>query len=135
MAQYIPMTQVTVNSVVISDHILSCVLTKTKESQDVTTQADSARKFSGGLESITVDLEVQLDQAAANTTATLEALVGTTTTLILVPTSGTVSATNRKYTVSGAFLESFSSVDGGLGSIASTSCQFTGGTLAISSTP
>lgn len=135
MAQYIPMTQVTVNSVVISDHVLSCVLTDSKESQDITTQADSARKYGPGLRSVTVDLEVQLDQAAANTTATLEALIGTTTTLILVPTSSTVSATNRKYTVTGAYLESFSSIDGGLGSIASTTCQFTGGTLAITSTP
>lgn len=131
MAQYIPMTQVTVNSVVIDDHVLSCTLTRTKESQDATTQADTSRMFKGGLESISVDLEIQLDQAAGETTATLEALVGSTTTLILIPNSGAVSATNRRYTVTGAFLESFASIDGGLGSIASTSCQFTGGTLAI----
>lgn len=131
MAQYIPMTQVTVNSVVIDDHVISCVLTRAKESQDITTQADTARKYTGGLESVTVDLEVQLDQAAGETTATLEALVGSTTTLILVPQTGAVSATNRRYTVTGAYLESFSSIDGGLGSLATTSCQFTGGTLTI----
>jgi len=135
MAQYIPMTQVTVNSVLMTDHVISCTLSKAKESQDVTTMADSYRKFTGGLESVTVDLEVQLDQAASNVTATLEALIGQTTTLILVPQSGTVSATNRKYTVTNAFLESFSSIDGGLGSVATTSIQFTGGTVAISSTP
>ena len=134
MAQYIPMTQVTVNSVVIDDRVISCVLTRAKESQDVTTQADTARKYAGGLESVTVDLEVQLDQAAGETTATLEALVGTTTTLVLIPQPGAVSATNRRYTVTGAFLESFSSIDGSLGSIATTTCQFTGGTLAIAST-
>lgn len=131
MAQYIPMTQVTVNSVDLSDRVISCVLTNSKESQDVTTQADTARKFTGGLTSLTVDLEVQLDQAAGETTATLEALVGSTTTLVLIPSSGAASATNRKYTITGAFLESFSSIDGSLGSVASTSCQFTGGTLAI----
>lgn len=131
MAQYIPMTQVTVNSVVIDDHVISCVLTNSKESQDITTQADTARKFTGGLGSVTVDLEIQLDQASGETTATLEALVGTTTTLIMVPTAGAVSSSNRRYTVTGAFLESFSSIDGGLGSVATTSCQFTGGTLTI----
>jgi hypothetical protein len=125
------MTQVTVNSVDLSDRVISCVLTNSKESQDVTTQADTARKFTGGLTSLTVDLEVQLDQAAGETTATLEALVGSTTTLVLIPNSGAASATNRKYTITGAFLESFSSIDGSLGSVASTSCQFTGGTLAI----
>lgn len=133
MAQYIPMTQVTVNAVVINSAVVSCVLTKTKESQDVTTQADTVRKYTGGLESITVDLEVFLDQAAAAVTATLEALVGQTTTLVMQPMAGTVSATNRKYTVVGAYLESFSSIDGSLGSLANTSCQFTGGTLTITS--
>jgi hypothetical protein len=125
------MTQVTVNSVVIDDHVVSCVLTHSMESQDVTTQADTARMFTGGLESNTIDLEIQLDQAAGETTATLEALVGTTTTIVMIPQSGAVSATNRRYTVQGAFLESFSSIDGGLGSIATTTAQFTGGTLAI----
>ena len=134
MAQYIPMTQVTVNSVNLDDRVVSCVLTKTKESQDVTTQADTARKFQGGLESITVDIEFQLDQAAGETTATLEALVGTTTTIVMIPNLGAVSASNRRYTVTGAFLESFSSIDGGLGSIATTTAQWTGGTLAIAST-
>jgi hypothetical protein len=81
-----------------------------------------------------VDIEFQLDQAAGETTATLEALVGTTTTLILIPMTGAVSATNRRYTVTGAFLESFSSIDGGLGSVATTTAQFTGGSLAIAST-
>ncbi len=133
MAQYIPMTQVTVNAVVLNSSIVSCVLTKTKESQDVTTQADTVRKYVGGLESITIDMEVFLDQAAAAVTATLEALVGTTTTIVMQPMAGTVSATNRKYTVVGAYLESFSSIDGSLGNLASTSLQWTGGTLTITS--
>ena len=131
MAQYIPMTQVTVNSVDISDRVISCTLSNSKEAQDITTQADTARKMGPGLVSLTVDLEVQLDQAAGETTATLEALVGSTTTLVLIPSSGAASATNRKYTVTGAYLESFASIDGGLGSVATTSCQFVGGTLAI----
>jgi len=90
------MTQVTVNAVVINSAVVSCVLTKTKESQDVTTQADTVRKYTGGLESITVDLEVFLDQAAAAVTATLEAIVGQTTTLVMKPMAGTVTEKNRK---------------------------------------
>ncbi len=133
MAQYIPMTQVTVNSVVLDSKIVSAVLVNSKESQDVTTQADTARKFAAGLINLTVTIEVQLDQAASNTTATLEALVGSTTTLVLIPASGAVSATNRRYTVTGAYLESFNSIDGSLGSIATTQAVFTGGTLAIAS--
>ncbi len=131
MAQYIPMTQVTINSVDISDRVISCTLTATKEAQDITTQADTARKMGPGLANNTVDLEIQLDQAAGETTATLEALVGTTTTIVMIPQSGAVSATNRKYTLTGCYLESFASIDGGLGSVATTSIQLVGGSLAI----
>ncbi len=133
MARYIPMTQVTVNSVDLSSAVISCVLVTSNESQDVTTQADTARKYGAGLESNTVDLEIQLDQAAGATTATLEALVGQTTNIVMLPQSGSVSATNRSYTLTGAYLESFSPIDGSLGSIATTSCQFTGGVLTIAS--
>ena len=131
MAQYIPMTQVTVNSVDISDHVLTCTLAHANESQDITTQANTFRKFGAGLESNTIDLEIQLDQASGETTATLEALVGTRTTVVLVPQSGAVSATNRRYTVSDCYVESFAPIDGGLGSIATTSIQMTGGSLTI----
>jgi hypothetical protein len=133
MAQYIPMTQVTVNSVVMNDHIVSAVLQNSKESQDITTQADTGRVFGPGLINLTTTIEVQLDQAATNTTATLEALVGTRTTLILKPMAGATSATNRSYTVSNAYLESFESIAGTLGSIATASAVFTGGSLVIAS--
>ena len=131
MAQYIPMTQVTVNSVDISDRVITCTLTNSREAQDITTQADSVRRMGPGLTNLTIDLEVQLDQAAGESTATLEALVGSTTTVVMIPMSGAASATNRKYTVTGAYVESFNSIDGGLGSIATTSIQLVGGSLAI----
>lgn len=133
MAQYIPMTQVTVNSVVLDSRIVTASLQNSKESLDITTQADTARKFGPGLVNLTTTIEVQLDQAAANTTATLEGLVGSTTTIVLIPEAGAVSATNRRYTVTGGYLESFESVAGTLGSIATASAVFTGGTLAIAS--
>lgn len=127
------MTQVTVNSVVINDRIVSAVLQNSKESQDITTQADTGRVFGPGLVNLTVTLEVQLDQDAADTTATLEGLVGSRTTLILKPQAGATSATNRLYTVSNAYLESFNSIDGTLGSIATSQAVFTGGSLVIAS--
>jgi hypothetical protein len=133
MAAYIPMTQVTVNSVVLDDRVISAVLTNTREAQDVTTQADTSRLFAAGLTNLSVTIEFQLDQAAGETTATLEPLVGTRTTLVLIPAAGAVSASNKRYTISNAYLESFNSIDGSLGSIATTSAVFTGGTLAIAS--
>jgi len=56
------MTQVTVNSVVLDSKIVSAVLVSSKESQDVTTQADTARKYAAGLINLTVTIEVQRRQ-------------------------------------------------------------------------
>lgn len=133
MAVYIPMTQVTVNSVVLNAYIVSAVLGKSAESQDITTQADTARVFGAGLLSNSLTVEVQLDQAASTSTATLTALVGTRTTVVCIPAAGAVSASNRRYTLSNTYLESFNPIDGTLGSIATSQAVFTGGTLVEAS--
>jgi hypothetical protein len=69
------------------------------------------------------------DFAAANVEATIYPLVGTTTTVEIIPVDTTVSSTNPKYTVSGTFLAAHSPVAGAVGELAMTSLTFTGGTL------
>ena len=133
MAQYIAATSAVVNSVDMSDHLISCELVYTKESQDITTMADNFRKYQGGLETCQITMELQLDQAAADVTATFEALVGTTTTVVLKPTQAAVGATNRSYSVASAFLESFTPIAGSVGGIATATATFTGGDLTIAS--
>jgi hypothetical protein len=133
MAQYIAATKAVVNSVDMTDHLVSCELVFTKEAQDITSMADNFRRFQGGLETCSVTMEVQLDQAAADVSATFEALVGTTTTIALNPTNAATSATNRLYTITNAFLESFAPISGSVGSIATATATFQGGDLTITS--
>jgi hypothetical protein len=56
-------------------------------------------------------------------------LVGTTTTLIIIPVATTVSATNPRYTITNAFLAAHTPVAGAVGELATTTLTFTGGTL------
>lgn len=128
---YIPATQVEVDSVDLSAFVITASLVFETESQDITTQADTSRQNGPGLQSNTIEIEFQLDPAVSGLTQTLEDLVGTTTTVVLIPTAGAVSSSNRRYTVVGAYLSSFQSIGGSLGSIATASAVFTGGDRAI----
>jgi hypothetical protein len=101
------------------------------ESVDVTSfDGSGARKFAGGLVNLSVEVALMQDFAATKTEATIYPLVGTTTTVIIKPTSGAVSSTNPTYTVTGTYLASHTPVAGGVGELAMTTLSFTGGTLA-----
>lgn len=101
------------------------------ESIDVTSfDGSGARKFSGGLINLSVEVALMQDFAASQTEATIYPLVGTTTTVIIKPTSGAVSATNPSYTITGAYLASHTPVAGGVGELSMTTLSFTGGEIA-----
>lgn len=90
----------------------------------------SNHNFVGGLQNNSVDISVMQDFTAAKTEATIFPLVGTTCTLIFIPVKGTaVSATNPRYTITGAFLAAHTPVAAAVGELAMTSLTFTGGTL------
>jgi len=103
------------------------------ESIDVTAfDGSGARKFTGGLVNLSCEVALMQDFAATQTEATIYPLVGTTTTIIIKPTSGAVSATNPSYTITGGYLASHTPVAGGVGELAMTTLSFTGGTLVKS---
>ena len=85
--------------------------------------------FTGGLQNVTCNMELQQDFAASNVEATIYPLVGTTTTVVVKPTSDAVGAANPEYTITGAFLASHQPVSGAVGELAMTSLSFTGGSL------
>lgn len=108
----------------------SVTLTYEVESIDVTSfDGSGARKFAGGLVNLSVEVALMQDFAATQTEATIYPLVGTTTNLIILPTSGAVSATNPSYTITGAYLASHTPVAGGVGELSMTTLSFTGGTI------
>lgn len=101
------------------------------ESVDVTSfDGSGARKFAGGLVNLSVEVALMQDFAASQTEATIYPLVGTTTNIIIKPTSAAVSSTNPTYTITGAYLASHTPVAGGVGELSMTTLSLTGGTLA-----
>lgn len=121
---------ITINSVALSDHANSVTLNYEVDSVEVTSFGDTGHKFAGGLQNITVDIELMQDFAASSVESTVYGLVGSTTTIVIKPTSAAVSATNPSYTVTGAYLAAHTPVAASVGELAMTSLSFTGGSLA-----
>jgi hypothetical protein len=86
-------------------------------------------QFTGGLQNNSVEITLQQDFAATQVESIIYPLVGTTTTLIIIPVNTTVSTTNPRYTISNAYLAAHTPVAGAVGELAMTTLTFTGGTL------
>jgi hypothetical protein len=104
------------------------------DSLEVTAFGDTGHKFTGGLQNVSVDVEMNQDYASTKTEATIYPLVGTTTTIILIPVNTTVSATNPRYTISNTYLAASNPVAGAVGELAKMSLTFTGGTVVKTTT-
>lgn len=120
---------ITVNSVALSDHANSVTLNYEIDSVETTAFGSTGHKFAGGLQNNSLDIEFMQDFAATNVEATIYPLVGTTTTVVIKPTSSAVSATNPSYTLTGTFLAAHTPVAAAVGELAMTSLSFTGGVL------
>lgn len=121
---------VTVNSVDLSSYVTSVTLDYQVDQVEVTAMGSNGHTYTGGLQNNQAQLNLNQDFAATKVAATLDALIGTTTTVVIKPTSGAVSATNPSYTMTNTFLASTQPVAGAVGDLAAMSVTFTGGTIA-----
>jgi len=120
---------ITIATVDVSALTTSVTLNYEIDSLEVTAFGDTGHKFTGGLQNVSVDVEMNQDFAATKTEATIYPLVGTTTTIVLIPVNTTVSATNPRYTISNTYLAASNPVAGAVGELAKMSLTFTGGTV------
>lgn len=127
---YLSNPSVTINSVDLSDQCTSATVTYTAEALESTAFGDTARKYTSGLQNNEVSVTLYQSYAATETEATIYSLVGTTTTLVIKPATGAVSATNPSYTLTGAYLESHTPIAASLGELSTVTLTFRGGTLA-----
>jgi hypothetical protein len=127
---YLSNPSVTINSVDLSDQCTAASITYTVEALENTAFGSTARTYTSGLANNSVTVTLYQSYAASETEASIFSLVGTTTTLILKPASGAVSATNPSYTLTGAYLESHTPINASLGELSTIDLTFTGGTLA-----
>lgn len=88
---------ITINSADFSASLAAVTLDVTVEEQDTTAFGSSARTRIGGLKDASVSLDFHQDFGASSVDATLWPLLGTQATVVIKPTSSTVSATNPTY--------------------------------------
>ena len=119
-----------VNAVDLSAYATSITLNYEVDSVEVTAMGSTGHTFTGGLQNVSCDVTFNQDFASSQVAATLDALVGSTTTVVVKPTSAAVGATNPSYTITDAFLAATQPVSGSVGDLASMSVSFTGGSLA-----
>ena len=120
---------IVINSVNLSDHANSATLNYEIEAQDATVMGGN-RVSVGGIQNNTLEVTLYQDFAASNVEATIFPLVGTTTTIVLKPTSSATSATNPSYTLTGAYLATHTPIAAGdVGSTSPVTLSFQGGTL------
>jgi hypothetical protein len=73
--------------------------------------------------------------ATSETEGALFAMVGKSSTLVISPSGTTEGASNPEYTITGAYLESFTPINSTVGELATVEVTFTGGTFARDITP
>ena len=104
------------NSVDLSDYTKSITISYEAETVDETAMGDTTRINLGGLKNWSMDVELINDEAASAVAQTLFADVGVQRTVLVRPSSSSVSSTNPNYTGTG-LLVSFPPVGGSVGDL------------------
>ena len=115
---------VTLNSVVLTDHVTAATINRVFDELEVTAMGDTAHKFVKGLEASTITLDFLSDTAAANVNATLQAAWGTTVPITLKQTSAATSATNPLFSTT-ILVNNTTDINGAVADIATQSITFT----------
>jgi hypothetical protein len=112
--------KVTINSVNLSDHLASVTLDTKTDVVETTAFSNTAKTRVAGLQDHSVTLEFHQDFAASNVEATIYPLLGSATTVVVQPTSSSVTTTNPTYTFS-AVVSEWQPLKGGIGQLATAS--------------
>lgn len=123
----------------VSDQCSNVTLTVGNEPLESTAFTSSGsptgRTYVAGLQQVEVSLTMYLAYGSTvapdtETEAVLAACVGKSSTLVISPSGTTESASNPEYTITNAFLESFTPINSAIGELATVEVTFTGGTFA-----
>lgn len=114
---------IVINSVNLSDHIASVTITTSEDVIDTTgfsSTSAAGRTRVAGLADNSVTLEFHQDFATSNVEQTIYPLLGSTTTVVVKPTSAVVGATNPSYTFT-ALVSEWQPLSGSIGELSTAS--------------
>lgn len=120
----------------LSDQGNACTITVGYDALESTAFGDTGHRFTQGLQTVDVSIDFFLSYGATEVEAILASCLGTgTTTLTISPSGTSETATNPEYVITNAMLASFTPINSTVGSLATVTAQFTGGTWARDITP
>lgn len=120
---------VTINSVTLSEYVTSITLDYAVDAVETTAMTSTGHTFVGGIQNVSATIEMNQDFAAAKVAATLDAILGTPTTVTIKPTTAATSATNPLYTIANTLISSVQPVSGDPTSLSTMSITCQGGTI------
>jgi hypothetical protein len=114
---------VTINGADFSTNLNSVELSQEADDLETTAFGSSWRTRIGGLKQASLTLNFMQDFAAGSVDAVLNPLLGSIATVVIKPTSGTVTATNPTYTMT-ALVTQYSPFASSVGDIATLSVSW-----------
>jgi len=122
---------VTINTVDLSSYVTNVTFTYEKDQVETTAMGATGHVYTGGLQNLSVAIEMNQDLAAGKVFDTIWSAVGSGSNTLVVKSLST-GTPNPTLTVSNAFLPSAPVVNGAVGDLAKTSVTFVGGTVVKS---
>jgi hypothetical protein len=122
---------VTINTVDLSSYVTNVTFTYEKDQVETTAMGATGHVYTGGLQNLSVAVEMNQDLAVGKVFDTIYSAVGSGSNTLVVKSLSTGSP-NPTLTVSNAFLPSAPIVQGAVGDLAKTSVTFVGGTVVKS---
>lgn len=122
---------VVINTVDLSTYVTSVSLTYEKDSVETTAMGNGGHQFIGGLQNLSVSIELNNDQAAGKTLETLYSATGSGSNTLVIKNLST-GTPNPTFTISNAFLAASTPVNGAVGELSKQSITFTGGSIVKS---
>jgi hypothetical protein len=131
---YLANPVVTVNGVDLTDQCTAATFTYRYDQLENTTFGKTNRSFQSGLVNCEITLSLYQSYAATETYATLFALVGNTTTVIVKPSNAVDSATNPGFTLTDCYLNEMPVVSATMGELSTVDVIFVGGAYTADTT-
>jgi hypothetical protein len=121
----------TVNTVNLSAYVTSISVNYEKDSVEVTAMGATGHVMTGGLQNLSVTVELNNDQAAASVLETLYSAVGSGSNTLVIK-NATSGSPLPVFTCSNMFLAASTPVNGAVGELSKQSVTFTGGSIVKS---
>ena len=111
---------ITVGGIDLSDHCSSITLDTKYDIVETTAFGSTAKTRVAGLADNSVTIDFMQDFGSSSVEATIYPLLGTATSIVIKPVSGTTTTTNPQYTVS-ALVSEWTPLKGSIGALATAS--------------